>query len=298
MSEQASVGQILRQRREERGLTPEQAAFQSKVPLKLLQALEADDYRLLPDAAYLIRFLREYARLLQVDPAALEAEFRKAARRPFGTFPFAISSSRSLPPFTWKQLLWTAVAIVVVTPLVFIALSLAPKRSAERPGEARIAEPPAEQPGPPGSRDLAPPPGGATPSRPTSPRSPEGPAGVKPPVAAPTPPTLPAERRTRRFLLTVLARETPWLGIRADGGEMREVLLQQGETARFAADTGFVVTVGNAGGVDLSLNGEPLPSLGSSGQVIRDLPIPSVRPTPRSSEAAAPEAAPAVPESE
>jgi cytoskeletal protein RodZ len=72
MGEMTTIGQVLRQRREERGLTPEQAAFQSKVPLRLLQALESDDYRLLPDAAYLTRLLHEYARLLKLDCEALE----------------------------------------------------------------------------------------------------------------------------------------------------------------------------------------------------------------------------------
>lgn len=65
--------------------------------------------------------------------------------------------------------------------------------------------------------------------------------------------------------------------VRADGGQEREVLLQKGQIARFVADTGFIVTVGNAGGVEFSLNGQPLPSLGASGQVIRDLAIPPAR---------------------
>ena len=67
------------------------------------------------------------------------------------------------------------------------------------------------------------------------------------------------------------------MSVRADGGQEREVLLQKGQTARFGADRGFVVTVGNAGGVELSLNGEPVPSLGASRQVIRDLTLPSPR---------------------
>ncbi len=67
------------------------------------------------------------------------------------------------------------------------------------------------------------------------------------------------------------------MAVRADGGQEREVLLQKGQTARFSADAGFVVTIGNAGGVELTLNGEPVPSLGASGQVIRDLTLPPPR---------------------
>jgi hypothetical protein len=65
------------------------------------------------------------------------------------------------------------------------------------------------------------------------------------------------------------------MAVRSDDGQERQVLLQQGQTARFVADTRFVVTVGNAGGVELSLNGKPMPPLGRAGQVIRELVIPS-----------------------
>lgn len=53
------------------------------------------------------------------------------------------------------------------------------------------------------------------------------------------------------------------------------VLLQMGQVAQFIGDEGFVVTLGNAGGVDLTLNGNPVPSLGKSGQLIRDVAIPA-----------------------
>ena len=72
MEAQASIGSTLRQHREERGLTVEQAAYQSKVPLRLVQALESDDYHLLPDALYLIRLLHDYATFLKLDVAAIE----------------------------------------------------------------------------------------------------------------------------------------------------------------------------------------------------------------------------------
>ena len=135
MDGQESIGQTLRRRREERGLSVEQAAHQSKVPIRLVEALESDDYHLLPDALYLIRLLHDYATLLQLDAAAIEAEFRQAVRRPPHPSLAPPSASRPDPAIPWKQMLWTMLAILVVTPLVFIALSLASKRAQER--EAR-----------------------------------------------------------------------------------------------------------------------------------------------------------------
>ncbi len=301
MPVKVSIGQILREGREARGLTPEQAAFQSRTPLRLLQALEADDYRVLPDPAYLIRFLHEYARLVAVDPSDLEREFREAIRRPPGTS-LAVAAPPAPPPsIPWKQVLWTAVAILVITPLVFIALSLASKRAAERPGPSPVAERSVDEPmvteGSAPVEELAPPEGDdrtladrllawraetpppsvtATPEEARAPL-PRGPEPVGP-VQEPSMPSSPAaDRKPRGFFLTARALELTWMAVRADGRQDRLVLLQKGETAQFTADTGFVITVGNAGGVDLSLNGEPMPALGRSGQVIRNLAIPPVR---------------------
>jgi len=291
MDRQLSVGQNLRTRREERGLTPEQAAYQSKVPIRLLQTLESDDYRLVPDPAYLIRSLHEYARLLKLNPDALEAEFRNAIRHP-PSASLAVAPVPPPPAVPWKQVIWTAVAILIVTPLVFIALSLASKRASERPAPP----PPVVQP----PQDRAPAEGEGAgladrmpPERSESTQPIEAPVAGESTVPPETPPvsvgtlesspvpTAPSEvPKRRRFLLSARAVETTWMAVRPDGGQERQVLLQRGQTARFAAETGFLVTVGNAGGVHLSLNGEALPSLGASGQVIRDLSIPFSRNEP------------------
>ena len=140
MSEGGSIGQILRQRREERGLTVDQAAFQSKIPLRLLQALEDDDYHLLPDALYLIRLLHDLAVFLKLDANALETEFQSAIRRP-PRQTLAVGPPPQAPPtIPWKQVVLTVAAISVVTPLVFIVLSLMSKRAAERPAPVTVKE--------------------------------------------------------------------------------------------------------------------------------------------------------------
>jgi cytoskeleton protein RodZ len=317
MSGEASIGQVFRQRREERGLTVEQAAFQSKVPLRLLQALESDDYHLLPDPMYLIRFLHEYALLLKLDPAALEAAFQEATRRPPKASLAAAPPPPPMPAIPWKQVIWTAAAIVVVTPLVFIALSLSSKRVPEVP-------PPVHEPERAGEEQAPENGGGGMPDRSRALRSdnsqgadapvqemvgatpksletsgagvsPErfaAPAGeladvlktVQPtgaesrsPGQLPSPPPASAASAAR-LVLVIRATETAWVSVRSDTAGRRQVLLKTGQAASFDADEGFVVTLGNAGGVALSLNGVSMPVLGKSGEVVRDLPIPPVRP--------------------
>ncbi len=298
MSDTPSIGQRLRAAREERGITPEQAAYRSKVPLQLLHALESDDYRLLPDPAYLIRPLHDYARVLGMDPLAFEEEFRQRIRRQPSPSLAVIPPPEPPSPIPWTQILWTLAAIAVVTPLVFIALSLVSKRMGEQvspppPPAAVVAPATSASGGPasgreggigaqvsqPASSGPEPPASPATLEQPVPPTSPAQPAPTPPAGAAgvaspPGPVGTAAERPARRLLLAAIAVEPTWMRVRADGGEEREVLLQKGQTVRFGAEKGFVVTVGNAGGVQLTLNGEPLPSLGAPGQVVRDLAIP------------------------
>jgi cytoskeleton protein RodZ len=303
MSEGASIGQVFRQRREARGLTDAQAAFQSKIPLRLLQALESDDYHLLPDPMYLIRFLHEYALFLKLDPAPIEADFHAATRRPPRASLAAAPPPPPMPTIPWKQVLWTVAAIVVVIPLAFIALSLSARRLPEAPppvqGPERSVEEQAPESGDVGMPDRNPallPESPQAPEAPTkqaaeeTPKSPvtsDAGAGASPegvtarlsepavPLAGTEPPSqLPSPSSAARLVLTIRATELAWVSVRSDTAGRRQLLLKSGQITSFDADKGFVVTLGNAGGVALSLNGMPVPVRGKSGEVIRNLAIP------------------------
>ncbi len=286
MDAQTSIGSTLRRHREERGLTVEQAALQSKVPLCLVQALESDDYHLLPDALYLIRLLREYAVFLKLDAVGLETEFRTAIRRPPRASLSLAPAPRPTPTIPWKPVLWTVAAILVVTPLVFIALSLASKRSSDQAVPAPVAEPRVEETAQragetPGAADRllesALPSGSAVPTTATE-------QAVPPPVTTreisttlgqiPVRSAVTTETVRGGHVLVATAREPTWLSVRADDQERKEVLLQAGQSAKFGAETRFHIVVGNAGGVALWYNGNSVPMLGRSGEVVRDLVLP------------------------
>jgi len=298
MDAQVSIGEALRRRREERGLTAEQAAFQSKVPLRLVQVLESDDYQLLPDPLYLVRLLHEYAMFLGLNAATLEAEFQQAIQRPPRTSLAPVPALRHAPTIPWRQVLWTVAAILVIAPLVLIALSLASKRVADqgvqtRPVESRPEDAVSASGGVVGSNDRL--------------RDESAPSALSP-VVAPSPDTAAAPVVGTRdtippprtgavasvasvgHVLIARAQEPTWMSVQADRKDRREVLLQAGQTARFEAETGFHITLGNAGGVTLAFNGTPLPPLGRSGEVVRDLVLP---PVPRDSPSSQP--APATP---
>lgn len=67
-------GQTLRAAREGMGLSLAEAARQMRLSLRQVEALEADDYARLPSAIFVRGFLRNYAKLLQIDAEPLLRE--------------------------------------------------------------------------------------------------------------------------------------------------------------------------------------------------------------------------------
>ncbi len=75
------------------------------------------------------------------------------------------------------------------------------------------------------------------------------------------------------LMLELEALEITWVVVRSDDREPHEALLQPGERALWRAHDRFFLTLGNAGGVKVTLNGEPRGPFGELGTVIRDLEI-------------------------
>lgn len=68
-----SLGTILREARESLGLSVADVANQIKFAPRQIEALEADDFKHLPEAAFLRGFIRSYAKILQLDTQGLLA---------------------------------------------------------------------------------------------------------------------------------------------------------------------------------------------------------------------------------
>jgi cytoskeleton protein RodZ len=73
-----SIGQELRQAREQRSLSLEDAAHATHMRTHYLEALEADDLTIFPSKVQVRGFLRAYARYLQMDPEPLLLELEGA----------------------------------------------------------------------------------------------------------------------------------------------------------------------------------------------------------------------------
>jgi hypothetical protein len=70
------------------------------------------------------------------------------------------------------------------------------------------------------------------------------------------------------------AVEPTWIRVRTEDGRNSEETVPAGEVREWVSNRPFVLTVGNAGGITLELNGRALPSLGARGAVITRLVVP------------------------
>jgi hypothetical protein len=62
--------------------------------------------------------------------------------------------------------------------------------------------------------------------------------------------------------------------VRTEEGKTTEETIPAGQTREWTSAGKFTLTVGNAGGVNLEVNGRALPPLGPSGAVIPRLVVP------------------------
>jgi len=102
---------------------------------------------------------------------------------------------------------------------------------------------------------------------------------VSPPASPPAAvPAMPAADLAETQRLVVKAVEPTWIRVQADEGRAVEELLAPGAQRQWTAGKRFVLTIGNAGGIEIELNGRTLPSLGARGAVIHRLSLPGIPP--------------------
>ncbi len=73
------------------------------------------------------------------------------------------------------------------------------------------------------------------------------------------------------LVLELRTLELTWIVIRADENDPAEALLQPGEVVQWQARERFLLTLGNAGGVEVRLNGQLRGPFGETGVVVREL---------------------------
>ena len=236
----ASFGENLRRERELRGIDLREMAEATKISIRFLQALEQDRVDILPGGIFPRAFVRQYAKYLGLDPERLVAEFVYA----HGGETTPRKDARAPVRVDQGAPRGLIIAGVVLGLLGLVGWKVRGQASrAPQAATPSMAAPPATF-----AHDrVYPPPSGAT--------------AIAPPMAAGT------------MVLTVLARRSSWVEAKVDGTTVLNRVLKDGESQRLEARQEVLLSVGNAGGIAVTLNDRPLGPIGRDGEVKKGFAI-------------------------
>jgi cytoskeleton protein RodZ len=307
LSAAARVGADLRAARLRLGWSLTDIAAGLRIRLPYLEALEAGDVRALPGPAYAVGFLRTYGGALGLDADELSRRFRSeavaVAPRTELTFPAPVPE-RGVPA---GAVVLVGVVLAIGAYVGWYRLSGEGRLPAEvtPPIPARLA-PLAEQAVPPPAPAAAVPVrpaaeaaaaanaaagavGTLAASHPATSVAPSSAAAMSmPTVATPfvappapsmpvtaAPPTPPPATATDTQRIVIRAKADAWVQVREPGGHtLISRLLRAGESWPVPPNRpGLLLTLGNAGGTELLVDGVVAPGFGLSGAVRRDLPL-------------------------
>lgn len=256
----ATFGENLRREREMRGVTLQEISAATKISSRFLEALEGEEFSKLPGGIFTRGFIRAYAKYLGLDEEHVLAEYQlvaqPASEAEFGRLAQAKPQVRKAKSHAALYAIFLAIAMLAGGYAIFRY-----SRRIPQPQGAGDASPP-----PPATPvEKAP---SAVPEQVPAPGAKRRGAQDSLEAARPSPATdygLPEVESG--LILQVVATERSWVAIDADDKTVLQRVLNANEIQTLRAKTSFALTIGNAQGVILTLNGETLKPLGRRGEV-------------------------------
>ena len=258
-----TVGQRLRAAREAKGMSIDEIARSLKLSPRQIVALEADDWPSLPCKTIIRGFVRNYARLLGLDPdplmSALESiEMPNAPELEIvaGT-PVNLSSESKVDRrdyvrvFSGLLILALAVLVTYFFPKDVWESTVSAFNAALQPNES-VVEPVVVEPAAPAPEPV-----------PVDPLAaplavPEAPSEAVLPESVPVEPAVPADVTATNVLKFSFDRAA-WVEVRdRDGAILLSQLNQAGSQRDVEGHPPFTLIVGNAGHVSLQYKGKPV----------------------------------------
>lgn len=287
-------GEKLKAEREARGIRLEDIAKQTRVSVRLLSAIESEQFDLLPGGVFNVSFIRQYCRHVGLDEDTVVAEFNALAQPKelvvAETHAIADETAlmhergatlaENLTEYLRRYGRVTAGACAVVFFAVVMALSWPIGDSSPAPSSS----PPVDS-SVPSSRDergAA----GSTKEAQENALTPSSAQGNSPAAGTATAAANEPERTAtvteetaqavslgaeaaKHLYVEISFTAKVWIQAVADGERLFENIFEAGETKSITADDSVRLVVGNAGGLTVAVNGKTMPPIGPSGHVRR-----------------------------
>ena len=241
-----SAGARLKKIRQELGISLEEAQKKTKIHLNILRAIEGDSITNL-SPVYLKGFLKIYCKFLGVNPSEYTPDY-KETQIPAKDIDTAKPIAQSLKLSSLRPSKKVKTVFVFIIIIIFLSIGLfnlgkliASKRSSHllkiRPQNSQKSKIVTNIPIP-------------KPAEATSKK--EAASGIR---------------------LVIRARENCWVSLNVDGKAVFQRVLEKGRFESWQAKDRIELSLGNAGAVELEVNGEHFLNLGRRGQALKNIVI-------------------------
>jgi len=278
--EEMNLGSLLRKSREERHMDLDAAVKATRITRHNLEALEKEEWDKLPSQVFVKGFLRSYAEFLGLDKELVLSLYQK--RCPFKQYQPHALQGISAESGRWRlTIIVSFLAIVLVAGMVYLWAQkgsvtgktfqyLDTQSTTEKKAGDTLTTEDIQIQDNAGAQGL-----------PTKKEAvPEDETGIPTELESGEDttdreePLIPEEVKDEqpllpKFVLTATVNSRTWIAISIDNESSREYLFRPGETMRWTAEDSFDILIGNAGGIEFSLNGNPIGHLGTEGKVVR-----------------------------
>ncbi|MCD6289896.1 MAG: helix-turn-helix domain-containing protein [Anaerolineae bacterium] len=283
----SDLGQWLREAREARGLSLAEVEEATRIRQYYLSALESDDWAALPSETVGRGFLRNYALFLGLNAEELLTRRQEecgesdqsladvSPSRPVDYRPIEFDLKIEDEPGSSSRLRWIVMGVIVAALLIAAgwAITRYPYSLTSWIPHAATT-PTAPAPASPTARPTFTPTHASTPTEPATTPT----VGVfLLPTPTPTPTSIPTHtptpvpiKPTHKDEIRIVTRitERAWLRVVVDGQVALETILEPGDEREWVGKRSVTVRSGNAGGVEILIDGQDLGTMGEPGQVV------------------------------
>ncbi|MCM1566987.1 MAG: DUF4115 domain-containing protein [Dehalobacter sp.] len=245
----AGEGAVLRKAREEKGLSYQEVEDSIKIRVRYLEALEKENYGVLPGTTYTRGFLRTYAKHLGINPQEIidsyNASLVKEAEPDIQPPLSPISSNQVW--FRPAVLTGMAIlAVIIVVGIIFVS------NLGNKSGASHYTPTPL----------------------PTAPKASDqntADSGTGQGTNTAGQPSQPQTEQYEGIVAELTFTADCWVVVNVDGKKALSGTIPSGTTQTLKADNQIEFTsIGNAGGLSLKVNGHTLPPLGKTGDVLKN----------------------------
>ena len=277
-----SFGERMKREREMRSITLEEIATSTKIGTRSLKALEDEDFDQLPGGIFNKGFVRAYAKYLGIDEEQAVADFlaalEEAQKPPTIVIEAQARAEREKKESAAAVRPWLALlGIVVIIGLGVVGWKWWQGQHEDEtppPPVVTKSKPAPITPGQPSTTTTTPPPSTTNPTTATTTPATDATTNpapsttnpTTPDTTTPTPPdtdTTATKAKPVEFTVDLHTRKASWVNITVDGKQRFNGLMTEYQQRSYSAKSEIRVSMGNAGGVELTFNGS---SLGVMGQ--------------------------------